>query len=535
MNHPAPAPEAPPGPHPARPHGRGLVRPCAALLAAAFLAALPAAPAQAAPAAPGPTRAEIYRSLELDREPADYVILVDTSGSMTKEGRYNTVRSTLRPFLDGLTAEDHVALFTFDSRTEARYVGAAGDTSKIIASLPGTPTPDGDTDIGAALDAALKEVARDDAAPVASVVLLTDGEHRPAAHSRYPKASGPAWDALGKRARTAAGRTELAGYAIPLGGGATGAGLLADVVPDTTVLRPKGIQDLGAYLARAGDRTRARKAARLLAPDTGKGVTATWEDGGALDLGDGSATRKLTLRSTTAHVPLTVSGLRASVTGPDLTVEGLPGQLALEPGESKTYALTLHGRLSAGWLPYRRTEDASATLHLAGRVTSSWQQPLAPDIKLKTPPAVRVQKAEVPLRASVGSAAFLPLLAAVVVLAVLAGWLAWRRVNRPPLRGVLLLATPFGGPLPERIELRGRMMALRPVSTGGRGTVHGRRRSTGEGPRTELHIRFSPDGTAARESGAVCAPGGEVVVGGVSFTHLAEPARAQAPAAGWPG
>ncbi|MFF5335801.1 VWA domain-containing protein [Streptomyces sp. NPDC013181] len=514
MNHPAPA----------RPPRRR-----AALLTAALLAALAATPAQAAPTAPDPSRADIYRALELDREPADYVILVDTSGSMTEEGRYDTVRTTLRPFLDGLTPEDHVALFTFDSRTEARYVGAAGDTSKIIAALPGAPDPDGDTDIGAALDAALEEVERDDASPVASVVLLTDGEHRPAARSRYPKATGPAWDALTTRAEAVAGHTELAGYAIPLGGGATGAGLLADVVPDTTVLRPEGIQDLGAYLARAGERTRARKAARLLAPDTGKGVTATWHGGGALDLGDGTAAGKLTLRAATTRAPLTVTGLRATLTGPDLTVSGLPRTLTLRPGESRTYDVRVRGRLSAGALPYRRTEETRATLHLAGTVTSPWQRPLAPDVRLKTPETIRTRDAELTVRADVGSAAFLPGVIGAVLAVLVAGWLLWRRGNRPPLRGVLLLATPFGGPLPERIELRGRRMALRPVSTGGRGTVHGRRRSTREGPRTDLRIRFSPDGTAGRESGADCAPGGEVVVGGVSFSYLGEPGPAPAP------
>ncbi|MYY01551.1 vWA domain-containing protein [Streptomyces sp. ATexAB-D23] len=506
---------------------------CAALLAAALLAATPATTAHAAPAAPDPTRAEIYRALRLDQEPADYVILVDTSGSMTQEGRYNTVRSTLRPFLDGLTPEDHVALFTFDSRTEARYVGEAGDTSKIIAALPGSPDPDGDTDIGAALDAALKEVARDDASPVASIVLLTDGEHRPAAHSRYPKASGPAWNDLNERAESVAGHTELAGYAIPLGGGATGAGLLGNVVPDTTVLRPDGIQDLGAYLSRAGDRTRARKAARLLAPDIGKGVTATWQNDGETDLSDGSATAKLTLRSTTARLPLTVTGLHASVTDPDLTVRRLPDHLTLEPGASRTYEIELSGRPQAGALPYRRTEHTRATLRLTGKVTSAWQRPLAPDVRLKTPQSVRVAKAELPLRATVGSTAFLPALAAALVLIAGAGWLAWRRVSRPPLRGVLLLSTPFGGPLPERIVLQGRRMTLRPVSTGGHGTLHGRRRSTGEGPRVDLHIRFTPDGSEARTTNAVCGPGGEVVVGGVSFTYLGEHGRV--PAEGRPG
>ncbi|MEU4926278.1 vWA domain-containing protein [Streptomyces yokosukanensis] len=505
-------------------------RRCAAVLAVALLAATPVAGAHAAPEAGtgAPSRAEIYQELGLDQEPADYVILVDTSGSMAQGGRYSTVRSTLRPFLDGLTSRDHVALFTFDSRPEARYIGAAGDTRKIVSALPSKPNASGETDIGAALNAALNELGRDDASSVASVVLLTDGRHHPPRGSRYPTAGGAPWDALRKRAEGIAQRTDLAGYALPLGSGATGAQLLGDVVQNTSVLQPRGIQGLGSYLARAGDGARARKAGLLLAQDAGKGVSATWQGGGAADVTDGRATARLTLRSTTRHLPLTVDGLRASLVDPSLDVLGLPGEVTLQPGASRTFEVGLRGRLTAGGLPYRRTEHREATLHLAGRVGSSWERPLAGDVKLDIPRAIRVGQQAVPLRATLGSVVLLPALVTTLVLLGLGAWLWWRRINRPPLHGELLLAPAIGEHDPVRVRLDGRRMALQPSPpVSGRGRVQGRLRSTGRGPQTDLRIRYTPGGSAG-ESRATCRPGGRVVVGGVSFTYVAEPAPAPA-------
>lgn len=505
-------------------------RRAAAVLAAALLASSPVAAAHAEPEAGGgaPSRAEIYRELGLDQEPADYVILVDTSGSMTKDGRYGTVRSTLRPFLDGLTSEDHVALFTFDSRPEARYIGAAGNTKKIVSSLPAKPNASGETDIGAALNAALNELGRDDVSSVASVVLLTDGQHHPPRGSRYPTAKGAPWDALRKRAQGIAERTDLAGYALPLGSGATGAQLLQNVVQNTSVLQPRSIQDLGSYLARAGDGARARKAGLLLAQDAGHGVSATWQGGGAADVTDGLATARLTLHSTTRHLPLTVGGLRASLADPSLDVSGLPNEVTLQPGASRTFEVRLRGRLAADALPYRRTERREATLHLAGRVGSSWERPLAGDVKLDIPRAIRLGQQTVPLRATVGSVVLLPALVITLVLLGLGAWLWWRRINQPLLHGELLLAPAFGEQLPVRVGLNGRRMALEPSpSVSGRGRVQGRLRSTEQGPRVDLRIRYTPDGSAARESRATCRPGGRVVVGGVSFTYLAQPGPAQ--------
>lgn len=496
-------------------------RGCVAALAVAVLAAAPAA-ARAAPAGTAWSRAQIYQALGVDNQPADYVILVDTSGSMQQNGRYDTVRSSLLPFLRGMSPNDHVALFTFDSRPQPRYIGSAANPEAIVSDLPAGPNPSGDTDIGAALDAGLSELERDNASAVASVVLLTDGEQHPPAGSRYPQSTGPAWTALHDRAQAIAKRTVLAGYALPLGDGASGADLLGTVVQDTTVLRPGSIQDLGSYLARAGEATRVRKTRLLLAGDAGKGVTAAWSSG-RLDLTSGSATGRLTLRSTTSHLPLTVTGVTAALDDPPVALSGLPAQLTLRPGQARTFTVRLSGRLSPGPLPYRRLLRTDATVRVSGQVASPWQPALAPDVPLKVPPGIQVTQAEAPLQAEVGSSAFLPAVLGGAAAAALAVWLWWRRSRRPLLSGTLLLVPVYAEQPPEPAELRGRRVALRPQSVGGRGRVHGRRRVADGRPRVDLLIRYTPDGSTARQSDVVCGPGGEVVVGGVRFTHL--PAR----------
>jgi hypothetical protein len=480
-----------------------------------------------------PTRADIYTTLGLDDQPADYAVLVDTSGSMTNGGRYDTVRTALGLFLEGLSTEDHVALFTFDSTPEPRYIGAAGDTDRILSTLPDTPDEDGATDIGSAMDGALGELERGDAAEIASVVLLTDGAHSPPDGSPYPDSTGPAWTRLHERARALGERgTELAGYAVPLGDGATGADLLGDVIDHSTVLRPDSVEDLGGYLERAGDGTRLRKAGLLLAGDVGKGIHATWTDHRGRDLTDGSATAEITLTSTTRRAPLTVRGLHASVPGEPVRISGLPVALTLGPGQTRTFPVRLRGTLSDGPVPYLRDRGTEVPLHVSGRVSSAWEQALAPDVRLNVPREVRATGAALPLHGTVGSALLLPGMIGGVVAVLLIWWLSWRRTHRPRLRGELLLTPVYGGQLPDRIALRGRRVQLRSPAVGGRGSVHGRRRSTEGRAHVDLLIRYTPDGTSRRQSDATCGPGGQVVVNGVSFTYLAQEAADPVPAGG---
>ncbi|MFJ5029593.1 VWA domain-containing protein [Streptomyces sp. NPDC088560] len=528
----------PPSPSPGRARA-GSVHRAAVALAALVLTALAVAPSGAAPAAagtapaaPGPSRAAIYSALGLEQVSADYVVLVDVSGSMMDKGRYSSVRSALLPFLKGLSPQDYVALFTFGNTAETVYLGHPSDPKAVIGRLPAQAGPSGvHTDIGAALDRGLAELERPDAADVGSVVMFTDGRHDPPEGSRYPKASGPAWDALRSRAEKLAGRHELAAYSLPLATDESGTAQLSRVVPDTTELRPDSVQNLAGYLGRAAEQARARKAARLIAQDAGRGVTATLSPAGTLELGRGGAAAILTLTATTKRLPLTVTGLGASVTGQPLTVTGLPDRVTLEPGAARRFAVQVRGRPDAGLLPVRRTWRAEVGLTVHGRVTTPWAATLD-DVRFDVPAAVDGPATGLRLRTEVGSPLALPLLTGVPLAVLLAALLLWLRRNRAALSGRLVLSPALGGGPQDHIVLRGRQLTLAPARIGGRGRVYGRRFRAADGTRgIALQLRYSPDGTPARSADAVCRPGDSVVINGISFAYLADSGGPPAPPA----
>jgi hypothetical protein len=133
------------------------VRRTASLVSVAVaLAVLVGFAPNASASADGPTRQEIFQTLNVDEVPADYVVLVDTSGSMNDGGLYGDVRGTLATFFAGLTPADHLAVYTFDDFPTPRYLGPASNPGRALASLPPRPRPpsSGNTDIGAALAAA---------------------------------------------------------------------------------------------------------------------------------------------------------------------------------------------------------------------------------------------------------------------------------------------------------------------------------------------------------------------------------------------
>lgn len=522
--------QSPPRPRPGRVRARAVHRAAAALAALAFTAltaVLPGTTPAAArtatdPARAGssPSRSEIYSELRLDQVPADYVVLVDVSGSMTGEGRYSSVRSALLPFLKGLAPRDYVALFTFGDKAETVYLGHPSDPKAIVGRLPGRAGPSSvQTDIGAALDRGLAELERPGAADVGSVVMFTDGKHDPPAGSRYPTSGGPAWKALRDRAGKLARHHELAAYALPLATEESGTAQLSGVVSDTTELRPDSVQNLAGYLGRAAERARARKAARLIAQDAGKGVTATLSPTGPLDLDKGGATATLTLTATTARVPLTVTGLGATLDDQPLTVTGLPDRVSLKPGMARQFRVTVRGEPDAGLLPVRRTWEADAGLTVHGKVATPWAATLD-EVRFRVPAAVKAPATKLRLRAQVGSALTLPLLMGVPLVLLVAALALWMRNSRAVVNGVLLASPALGDGPGDEIVLRGRQVTFVPPRIGGKGRAHGRRYRADDGRRDiALNLSYSPDGTAARSANAVCRPGEPVVVNGIRFDY----------------
>jgi hypothetical protein len=487
----------------------------AVVLALGVLA--PAAAAQP----PAPTQQDVFGLLGIDDVPADYVVLIDISGSMSTDGRYDKVRDTLGSFLAGTTSLDHVAVYTFDDSVSLRYSGPGGQPSAVLAQLPSGPGSGG-TDIGGAIAGALGELERSDAASVGSVVLLTDGENAPPAGAQYSTDfDTTAWPGLTDRVKKLTGSGHsIQGYALPLGTVKTGAELLGRVIPGALVVAP-GVQDIGGFLDRAKHGVRVEKAKHSLAADLGKGVVVEWPPATELDAQDGHATATVTLRSQLTKVPVTVTDPTVSMAdAPGVTAALLspPSPIGLKPGEGVPVVVGLSWSPDAGPLPYEHRADIKPVVTIGGAVTSPWTQALQPDITLGVPPALADNSRALRLSAPVGYPWLLPALAALLVLLVLALWAAVYARRHPRLAGTLELAR-LRTADHRSVRLRRSATDFAFASASGppgRGSV----RPIRSGGRAALEITYSPDGTPERRTTSVLEPtGGALTVSGVEFIY----------------
>jgi hypothetical protein len=395
-------------------------------LAAAGLLAAPV-PAQAAPAV---NADEVVKALGLASEPADYVVLVDTSGSMNQGGRYPAVRSQLRQLLTGLDSDDRLSLVTFDASADRRYRGVVGtNPDAILAHLPATAAGV-HTDIGAAIDSGLVELERPDTHRLIALILITDGELDTVPEAKYAKVGSAAWKKLKTRAAALAGDHEVAAYAVSLLA-TTDAALLKKVFPKADEV---GAADVGARFGEvSGDLVRLQ-AAKALRDELASPITVTWAGDLGTALADGKKVPlQLTITSPYPHVPVTLTQL--SVQAPEgltIAVTGLPDKVSLEPGGTTTLTLEATVAGSAG---------SNAGVSLKAVVASPWSKVLEGDLGLQFAPAIEGTAAvpPAPIKLPPNLLPTVGAIAAVVGLGVLVLFLG-RLLLTPRMSGLLVIA-----------------------------------------------------------------------------------------------
>jgi hypothetical protein len=411
------------------------------------------------------SRAEVFEKLGVDNVGAHYVVLVDTSTSMGQEQRYERVKTALESFFGVLSPSDDLTVITFDDRPSIVVFRQKGkqDPGSMIAQLP---TKLGHyTDIGHALSVAVEQLQDLPASDIASLIVLTDGRHVPPAGSDFPNVTGAAWDKLSRAARQLSNSHEIQVYAMALTGD-TDVGLVSKVFPRTReIALPQG--QLTSYFNGIKDRVRAAKARTLLAEDKNGAVQVRWSPDALadVDLGSGSASFDVTLKSTTSHVPLTVSRLRVSSTGElpvFFSVE--PRTVTIPPGKSET--VTVH----ATWSPpdeggphLKRTTVRTADLKLDGNVESAWTRVIVKDLGLTVP--LQLQAGVAPLSAAgdTGFAVWLVVLA-LVILGLLVAYV-YRRLKSPP--APCLAGSYYVGAANEDVEFAGTARSLKEDARGG--------------------------------------------------------------------
>ncbi len=479
------------------------------------VAATAAQPAGQATMTDRKTLDAIYAALNVDRVPADYVILIDTSSSMRSGGRYDAVKNSLRSFFAALAPEDQVTLIPFAGDAVPAWQGAAGRSpDALIDRLP--PGADGaNTDIGKALEVAVKTLGRQGAPTTANVVLLSDGEHDPARGSQYPFTSGYAWNELKANAAKLP-QISIRGTAIPLAG-ATGATLLGQVFAQTETINPAAIGELAAALDKTKEAARAAKAKPILAEDLARTVEVNWAKGA------NASGMRLTFHSPMRHLPLQISRITVSTTAPGVQLSVSPSSVTLAPGQSSTVEVTADWDTGGrSFLPIS-TSFIRVPVTATAEVSSPWADALRNDLALAWSPGLPGNSHEAELSAQRGS--WMWWLTAIALLAVLAMIFRSLRMRymHPALHGVLS-ASRQGSDDVTQMPLRGRQSKLTAANIGlpGYGEVRLARTAV-LSPSVDLVIRYSRDGSPGSLATARCAPNGSTELGDVTFAW--RPAR----------
>ena len=400
----------------------------------------------------------------------DYVVVVDTSGSMSQgpDPLFPRVQQAYRDFVAAMADTDHVILLTFDSDVAIRQdtdLDSAEKRSQAEQALDGVEANGEATDIGLALSKAVDAAARPGGAQLQTVVLLTDGQVF-APGSRYEAPGSQAWRDLATRASGVTSLRQLSVHGVELGGASTDASLLRDVFTDVdvdVVALPSG--QLSGYFTNLTKDVQRAKLAEPVAAEIEAGVAV------AASTPEGLKARTpmtITLTSQLQRLPVEVEVSRLAVEDEvgEVRVEQFePFTATLQPGEQATFDVLVRPNGVSDSLRAGRTVESrefvaqpvgTATVGAAdlllrvgatGEDAVTWPLPVSPIVQAER---------------ATGTPWWLIIAvpAVLLLLGLLAYW-AWRRFLRPPdLRGYLETADsqiPLKG---QRIQLPSAKYAL---------------------------------------------------------------------------
>lgn len=277
--------------------------------------------------------------------PGDFVVVVDTSGSMSAGTNppYPRVREAFSAFVDAVPEGDNLAVVTFDTdpRVSFDQVLTADNRDEAKAALPAEA--DGDkTDIGAALEATIRRLDRPDSAQNQTVIFLTDGAHEPPRGSTYPGASGPEWDALRTQADGIGSVHDLLVLGVALGErGGSGIELVRQVFgsPEINAMPADQLPDFFRESVRRSQVARLRT---LVDEETARGVRVGSSEVTALA---GTIETEVEVTSDLQHLPVDVTIASVSATDDDGAAVRArvisPERRTLGPGETAVVTVRL--------------------------------------------------------------------------------------------------------------------------------------------------------------------------------------------------
>lgn len=432
----------------------------------------------------------LMRAFEIDRTPADFVVVVDVSGSMSDGPTppYPAVKQAFSDLIGAIPNGNWLSVVLFSAEPEVVFNGlldSDADQAEASGRLPDAATGVG-TDIGAALETTLERLERPDASDIQTVLFLTDGRHEPPATSRYVDVGNSAWGALRSRATSAEDRRSVQARAIGLGpSGSEGAELVRQVFTNPDVVSLPADQ-LTPYLTEAIEQSRRRQLQEAVMDEVAAGsVTAKLEHSGTLER---EVPATLALTSGLAHLGVDVdlrdiqvvdqggSPVRSEIVGGSRTVH-------LPPGATEEIELLIRPDLEDGPLLQVPPERQEIDLRVRPVASARAQPDSLLTAEFGVDPEVRIiAPDEFTLTRTIGMS-WLQLLVRAALLALvllLLVYVWWKYVKLPPLIGVIRVVGPMGEGV-DPVKLRGTRIRI------GKGTKH--RLPGDDGGRIRLYTR----------------------------------------------
>lgn len=190
----------------------------------------------------------------LDTIQANFIILVDESGSMATNRLWDPVIAATEDLADAIPASDELRLLFFAGQVREHQQPWGADSVTREAwkrSVAGRSDPRGDhTDLGRAVEAAFRIIQAEPPERQQFVVILTDGVQDPAEESSYDQTgNSAAWEELRERAEMASEARPLSITLLRLSEDADQS-LLSRMLPDLKRVDAIGAEDLRMWVQR---------------------------------------------------------------------------------------------------------------------------------------------------------------------------------------------------------------------------------------------------------------------------------------------
>jgi Mg-chelatase subunit ChlD len=414
------------------------------------------------------TATDLIRLFNVEGVPADFVVVVDTSGSMSTQPPghppYPHVRTAYAQLVHALGPGDQLSLVTFSNVPTVDFQGPVASAKQKSQALKALPSKaDGPaTDIGAALNQTLNRLDRVNASDVQIVLFLTDGKQNAPVGSPYARVGDAAWKSLQRRGRSIASQHAIEAYGVGLGqGSSTDVGLLQGVFPNPTIVALPPDQ-LGPFFKEAVLQSELLRLRQPLHQELQSGtVTATVLTPPGLARHVSLSVR---LSSTFRHLPVDVHLRQVAVRDggrvvPASVLGGLHS-FRLAPGSHRivTVAATLPVSSPGLQIPQKH-EVQSVRLDLEGSLTAQPSSLIHRLFKFDTTSTLTSPSAS-NLRRTVGYSlleAIAAVLAALLLILAIGAFLRWLFVP-PPLVGFF---EPAGDSTSHKaVRLSGRRMVI---------------------------------------------------------------------------